>query len=379
MTHNECAALEAPNSLWDDFIKGLHLRARSATVKSWHLYYRTKAGRQRRPKIGSFPEVSLADARARAKTLLARVAVGEDPQGDWENLKLELTVDAYFQKAWADHWNTSRFQNSGWAYEVQLNFNNHIAPTFGSEKLSEVKKSQIRQWHKSKAETPVAANHALRILSRLFNLAKEEGLFERENPCSGVRSFTIKKRKRYATEEEVKKIALILEREKAGQPKSVAFLYTLIFSGARPRSIERALRNQITYFPYKDDLWGAIVFHGKTTDETGEAEVVLLAPKVLELIESIPAPADGTLFGIKMPSVLWNKIRTEAGCPDLWARDFRRLFATLGLSGGVGIDVVGEILNHRSVQTTKIYGKLTNPARVAAVAQITGKLSEILD
>ena len=376
MNHNECVALAVPNSIWDDSVKGLHLRARSEHVKSWHLYYRTRSGRERRPKIGSFPEVSLSDARARAKVLLARVAVGEDPKGDWENLKAELTLDGLFEKAWKEHWNTPRFQLSRWAYEVQMNYKNHIAPAFGGSKLSEIRPLDIRRWHRLMESTPIGANRCLRVLSKLFTFAKEDGLFEAENPCSSVPSFVEKKRKRFATEEEIKKIALILEREKLEQPKGVAFLYVLMLSGARPRSIERALRNQITRFTYDGNLWGALTFKGKTSDDTGENEVVLLPPQLLDLVESIAPPSDGTLFGIRMPVSLWNKIRTEAGCPDLWARDLRRTFATVGLSNGVSLDVVGEVLNHKSVQTTKRYGKLTSSARIQAVATIARAITE---
>jgi integrase len=93
----------------------------------------------------------------------------------------------------------------------------------------------------------------------------------------------------------------------------------------------------------------------------------------------LPKREDGLIFGIKMPSHLWRKIRKEAGCEDLWARDSRRTFATIGMSNGVKMDTVSELLNHSSVQTTKTYAKLNGSARSQAVETIASKMNQLLN
>jgi integrase len=75
---------------------------------------------------------------------------------------------------------------------------------------------------------------------------------------------------------------------------------------------------------------------------------------------------------------LWEKVSAEAGCPDLWARDLRRTFATVGMSSGIKMDTISELLNHKSVQTTKLYAKLNDDARVEASSAISNKISEIV-
>ena len=59
---------------------GLILRISDKGTRSWSVLYRRKSdSRRRRCTCGTYPQVSLADARAKALEILARVARGEDP------------------------------------------------------------------------------------------------------------------------------------------------------------------------------------------------------------------------------------------------------------------------------------------------------------
>jgi integrase len=57
---------------------GLQLWAHPNGVRSWHVAYRF-GGRQRSVTLGDYPELSLKDARERARDIRRRVAAGEDP------------------------------------------------------------------------------------------------------------------------------------------------------------------------------------------------------------------------------------------------------------------------------------------------------------
>ncbi len=66
---------------WDSSFPGgrFGVRVSKATrAKTFQLYYRAN-GRRRRETIGRYPDLSLADARARARETLARVQMGSDP------------------------------------------------------------------------------------------------------------------------------------------------------------------------------------------------------------------------------------------------------------------------------------------------------------
>lgn len=369
------------SAIWDKgdgAVSGLHIKTTATGRQSFFLYYRTRAGVQRRPKIGSIPEVSLGEARKRARKLLARVAVGEDPKGQWNVEKAEATVQELFELTWEAHWAKDRFSESGWAREVRRNYDNHIAPTFRHNKLSDVTAKRVREWHAGFSSSPIAGNRSLEVLSKMFNFAEEQELRpQNTNPCSLVAAFKEKKRKRFATLQEIEAVGRILAREALISPRAVAFLYLLIYSGSRPRAIERATWQQLERTEINGQPFGVLTFHGKSSEETGEDETVVLPPPAMRIIDQLSKDSN-TITGVKMPRALWAKVREEAGCPDLWARDWRRTFATVGMSGGLGMDTISEVLNHRSTQTTKVYARLMQDARIRVTAAIAERMESLL-
>jgi integrase len=70
---------------WDRDLKGFGFRLRGdggRLLRAWVVQYRIKGkGQSRRFKIGDYPTVNADQAREKAKTILAKVQLGEDPQG----------------------------------------------------------------------------------------------------------------------------------------------------------------------------------------------------------------------------------------------------------------------------------------------------------
>lgn len=287
-----------------------------------------------------------------------------------------MTLQELFDKCLKEHWNCSRYNLSGHSKEVKAKYENHIKPGFGQREYLEIKRSEIRSWHEGFRETPVTGNRCLEILSRLYRFSCDKEFNESGfNPTTGVKHFTERKRRRYASELELKKIGEILDRLYSQYPVEVAFLYTLLFTGARPRSIERSTWNMLSEV---EGGYGILVFDGKSTEATGDEESVILPSNIMEMIRKMPRRTDDLIFGIPLPGYLWRKIRKEADCNDLWARDFRRTFATVGMSNKVDMKVIGQLLNHHSSQTTLRYALLDNSARLEAVNAISQKLNSIL-
>ena len=286
-----------------------------------------------------------------------------------------MTISELFQECWNSHWNSPRYQLSGHAKEVQNKYKNHIKPIFGGRDYLEIKRSEVRDWNNSMISMPVTANRSIEILSKLYKFAQDKEWTEGFNPCAAIKHFVEKKRRRYASEREIKIITDIMDKYAVNHPVEMGFLYTLLYTGARPRSIERARYDDLSEI---ENDFGVLTFEGKSTEETGDLESVILPPIIMALIRNLPRRTDNLIFGIPLPSYLWRKIRKEAGSNDLWARDLRRTFATIGMSGGVKIDTIGELLNHHSTTTTKRYALLNNKARLEAVNQISNKLKSII-
>lgn len=283
-----------------------------------------------------------------------------------------FTVNELFERTYQMHWTNERYQKSGHAREVRALFQRHLHPAFGSKIATSVTAGQIRAFHKKLESTPTTANRCLEVLSRVYSFAEEfEMIPQGSNPCRLVRAFTETKRRRYATQAEIKRVWEALRVYSGHDPVGVAFIELLMLTGARPRSLMRARRDQIEL----SENMGFLRFEGKTTASTGNQEVVAIPESAMrDIVAKLPIREDGLLFGDVKYRGLWSKIQREAGCTDLWLRDWRRTFASIGLSNGVSLSEIGELLNHASPQTTKTYAKLLDDARAKAVTTISDKI-----
>lgn len=154
--------LKPGKTLRDKRVTGLQLRA-FVKRKSFYLYYRTKEGKERRPKLGDYPIIKLADARNIAQDLLIQVAQGRDPQKERQTAKAAPTVAELCELYMTEH---GVHKKSGWI--DQMNFNNHIIPKLGKLKTHEVDIDDMEKFHKSLAHIAPAANRMLALCSNRF-------------------------------------------------------------------------------------------------------------------------------------------------------------------------------------------------------------------
>lgn len=381
---DEIKAAQPGTIVWDRgesaSVAGLHLRvtrdARAGTIaRRWFFYYRTRAGAQRRPKVGEFPQVKLAEARKRALAIQCQVSAGDDPSQTWKEARAEKTVADLWTAVKADYYGKARFQDSKWAKTAAWIYGKHLGPEFGSMRLSEVTTTAVRKWHAKLDYMPYGANRALSILKKLFNWAiMEEWRPQGSNPAVLVKPFDEASRERYATPEELARIGAILLRDAPERPAAVAFLLLLMLSGSRPIAIEQATWDQLTVFEQDGKRYGLLVFWGKSSSKTQIRERVVLPPEAMAVIDGLPRIAGKTITGIKAPREYWQKVKTEAGCPDLRMRDSRRTFATVGMTDGIPMDQIGTALNHADTNTTAVYARLMPRTQIAVANRIGGSV-----
>lgn len=285
-----------------------------------------------------------------------------------------MTLSELFQLCWKAHWDIERFRESGHAREVLGNWRRHIEPTFGDKNIREITSKDVRIWHWKMRHIPTTANRSMEILSRIFNFAEDDEILPpATNPCVRVKANTEKVRRRYASEKELILIGKKLRAAFPEYPREAAFCYAMAFTGARPRSLERARKDQLTRY----EGYAVLQFYGKTTGDTGEDETLIIPQAAMDLLDALETPGD-LLIGKVHYLRFWDRLRREAGCPDLWLRDFRRLYGVTGLSGGEGIDQIGALLNHRSPHTTRRYVGLTHKKRALAALKISARISDLM-
>ena len=71
---------------------------------------------------------------------------------------------------------------------------------------------------------------------------------------------------------------------------------------------------------------------------------------------------------------MWLALCQEAGIEGLRIHDLLHTFASYTLSAGHSLGVVGQLLGHRSTQTTSWYAHLVDEAARAAVARVSNDL-----
>jgi integrase len=351
LTERSINAAKEGDVIKDDVVKGLHLRA-FRDSKSFYLYYRTRAGVQRKPKIGDVGAITLAQARKVAKDWLGQVAGHGDPSVAVSEARAELTVQELWQKVYDRHYKGSKS-----ADETKAQWDRYVAKKFGNMKLSAVTFEMMDDLHKSMAATPYAANRLLALLSKVFNYGIAPLKVAKENPTKGVARFAERKRKRYMKSDEAANISAILHRERIANPQSVAFLYLLILTGARSGEIAAAKWSQL------DGTRLTLTSH--KTEGTGNDRVINLPQAALDVLERLPRTT-GTITGIISPKAFWDRVRKEAGCPDLRMHDLRHSFASAAISAGMTLAQIGELLGHQTPTTTHRYAHLMEEAANAA-------------
>jgi len=351
--------------LHDDEVKGLQLRVFDSR-KSFYLYFRTKLKKERRPKLGDYPTISLAKARSLARAMLNDVADGMDPVVERERQRQAPTVSELWTTWLTEEGNIKSVD------EYTRVWNKYLAPKLAAKRVADVQYADLKSIHTKMKATPYMANRAIAIASTLFSLAEKHGYRPRNSsPTSDIERYAEPRRKRHMAGDEPIRIAEILRREGDRNPASVAFLYLLILTGARKSEIAKAKWPQV--------IGNKIVLTVHKTDGKGEVRTIYLAPQAVDILAKLPKDDEKTITGIQSPKKLWERIRIEAGCPDLRMHDLRRSFASVALKAGLSLDQIGEMLGHSSTQTTKGYAWMIEEAGHASAAATADAMGRFMN
>jgi integrase len=286
-----------------------------------------------------------------------------------------MRVEELYQKVYDAYWSQLRFDRSGWNTNVAQLYRAYIHPTLGKKAALLLKPSHIRQWHRELDATPTAANRALEVLSRMYSYACEYGWIpEGTNPASPVRSHRERQRARFASPDEMKAFEKVFKKYEAQNPREVAFFRLLMLTGARPKSLMRIERNELA----QAHSMAYLSFEGKAFEKTGQKDTIIIPHQAMEIITRyLPERTDGLLLGPVRYQTFWEKVRAEVGARDLWVRDWRRTFASVALSNGISLSMIGELLNHHSASTTMRYAKLLPAVQAETAQKIADRISEM--
>jgi hypothetical protein len=128
----------AQTDYFDDKTKGFGLRVSRTGRKTWFCMYRA-GGRLRRYTLGTYPNLSLADARAKAKASLHAAAQGRNPAADKKADRLAETVSELALTYLEKH---AKARKRSWRADERI-IAKELLPAWGARKAKDIKRRRV--------------------------------------------------------------------------------------------------------------------------------------------------------------------------------------------------------------------------------------------
>lgn len=344
----------------DTEIPGFGIKVTPKGKRSFFLYHRTQAGKERRPTLGQFPVLRPDAARTLARQMLGEVAKGLDPAETRRTVRKSETVSDLLDRYLSDHAELHKKASS--LAEDRRQIEKIIKPQLGGLKLATVTRSDIVKFQASIPQ-PTKANRALALLSKAFNLAETWDLRpSNSNPVRGVPKHRERSRERYLSSVEIERLFKLLDEE-AGQKttpaSAIAAIRLLLLTGRR---LSEVLSLEWSWI----DLTAHVL--NLPDSKTGRLTLPLAsgAVEVLAELRRTAAPdAKFVLPGAKPGQRLvnlqkpWRRLRSKVGLDDVRIHDLRHTYASVAIEAGATLYDVQKLLGHTQVATTQRYAHLS--------------------
>ncbi|MDR1044364.1 MAG: integrase arm-type DNA-binding domain-containing protein, partial [Candidatus Adiutrix sp.] len=227
---------------FDDSVTGLAVKVMPTGHKSFYFCYRAGKGRgapKRQVQLGAFPDLTVEQARNKAKRLQAQVVHGQDPAKDIQQSKDRKTVSAVLEVFFKEHVRVKLKPHTIAQYEGIAR--RCVIPAIGNERIEDVTHRDVAHLHHRLKNTPYQANRTLAMLSKFFSWCEVNGFRERmTNPAFGLEKYKEKKQMEFMDQTELSAVGQALESlETAGQVNALmaAALRLLALTGARVSEI----------------------------------------------------------------------------------------------------------------------------------------------
>ena len=175
----------------------------------------------------------------------------------------------------------------------------HILPAFGKRPALAVGHKEVTELHHALSAHPVTANRAVDLLSRIYNTAEDRGQIpEGSNPCRLVVKYRERKRERFLTDEEFRRLGRVLDEAetcKGVSVHAVAAMRLLLLTGCRKGEILNLRWDQV-------DMSAAEL---RLPDTKTGPRTISLAPEAVAVLSRIPRLPDN-------PFVIPGRIKGKA-------------------------------------------------------------------
>jgi integrase len=369
---------------FDDSRSGFAVRVFPSGRRVFTLLYRMKGGRAHRKEridIGTYPPLTLKQARDRAAALMAEIQLGKNPRGELETTAATATDalgDGVTVKQLCGAYllhpsGGGRLRAASTLPHYRRLIEAEIVPAFGERRAAEVARTEVREWsERLAAEKPIVANRAFAVMRRCYEWALSRDVVQ-ASPFVGIHKPASEvARDRILSDGEVQAVFGALRQERP----IIAGLWELLFyTAVRPGT---ALAARWSHIDLARKSWEVPVTKKARGNPEGAGKpfVVPLSPQavaVLKLLQPFSAHSDYVFPGgtprratmdsernLFSPQKSIQRVREKTEIGDLQLRDIRRTVAT-GL-GRLKVPpvTISRVLDHTLQgvgQVTHVYAK----------------------
>ena len=350
---------------YDDRIYGFGVRVTPSGKKAFILNYRFK-GRERRITIGQHPTWKTPAARKQAEELKHSIANGVDPLEKKHAEYSSPTVLEMWKRYQKDY--LSKLSPRSQQDQASM-FRKSVLPRLGSTKVSDVTFSDCEGLHRLLTQDrPIRANRVIEVLRRNFNLAIKWGWIER-NPAVGIERNPEIKRERYLDRNEIDRLLKALENHR--QKTSCDALKFILFTGCRRGE---ALNARWDQFDPDLKIWTKLAATTKQrrlhrVPVSSTVTKILLERRKLTNAEYVFASKNGNpLTDVKKT---WAALTATAKIENARIHDLRHTFASIAVSQGQSLPIIGAMLGHTQTQTTARYAHLYDDPLIKAAEAVS--------
>ena len=411
---------------YDQDIGKLALRVTAANTKSFYIVKRV-AGEMVWYKLGTFPEMTIEQARKAAEVTLGSFANQDNPAVVRRTVKGMPTLNEFFTEYGERH----GVKKLAW-HDDQQRFRDYLKAPIGARKLSLITREMIGRILTDmdmQGKAGATVNNVRALASGIFGKAIEWG-YIKDNPVRGIKTRKAVKRDRFMSAHELPRFFTSVAEEQNTTVRDY-FLIALL-TGARRANVVAMRWSEIDF---SECIWRIAV------TKNGDPQNVTLSPEAITLFEQRKAlnqeakfpsafvfPGGGATGHLVEPKKGWQRIfdRDEvtqlnlliknAGgelptnstelekaakidslestlikaralasdlsistegvrMPDLRIHDLRRTLGSWQAKTGASLAIIGKSLNHKNQATTAIYARLDlDPVRAAVNTATTAMM-----
>jgi integrase len=347
------------------------------------------AGRQRRMTFARWPEWGVSAARERAKELRREIDAGGDPLANREAVREAPRITDLIARYVEVHLTHLAKLNASDQRSMMEKF---IAPAWGRMLVTEVSSYDVElllnkvadgRARPAKAKpnnrarklqgakpTPVRANRVGEVVRKMFVYAVKWGWRE-DNPAMGFRRRMEIPRERYLSPDELSRLAAALDA--ADDDRGAGIIRLCMLTGARVGEVRQA---RFEDFNLEHLSWTK---PASTTKQRRVHRVPISDEAAAIVRQRRVAVAKGSpwLFPGEVPGEpvreirrFWARIQKDIGIEDVRIHDLRHTFASLLVSGGASLEMIGKLLGHSQMQTTQRYAHLMDSPLRAGVGAV---------